>query len=173
LSSSKASSKPRFARIEIAKEYLGFSAGHFTIFDAARRENLHGHSFRIGCEVVAPVADDGLCFDYGLLKKLLRGWCDELDEHLLLPGTSPYLSLREDGGCVHVRFADESMHFLARDVRVLPVANITVEALAHWLLGRLRAEPLLLRAGVREIVARVSSGAGQWGSASWRAGDEA
>lgn len=160
----------RYARIEIAKEYLGFSAAHFTIFNARERENLHGHSFRIACEVLAPVGADGLCFDYGKLKALLAGWCNELDERLLLPGQSPHLRVETTPDGVRAHFADETLQFLARDVLVLPVANITVEALSHWLLERLRDEPLLTDAGVCAIEARVSSGSGQWGSARWQSG---
>ena len=33
--------------IELSKEYLKFSAGHFTVFSATERERLHGHNFSV------------------------------------------------------------------------------------------------------------------------------
>ena len=42
-------------RIELSKEYLNFSAGHFTIFSATERENLHGHNFQVRGAVTAAI----------------------------------------------------------------------------------------------------------------------
>jgi hypothetical protein len=44
-------SKDRRTVIEIQKEYLHFSAAHFTIFSATVRENLHGHNFHVGAQL--------------------------------------------------------------------------------------------------------------------------
>ena len=38
---------------EIAKEALNFSAGHVTMFSATEREDLHGHNWRVACEITA------------------------------------------------------------------------------------------------------------------------
>ena len=59
----------RFTTIEIRKEYLHFSAAHFTVFSATERERLHGHNWRIGALITGPVGDDGLCFDYDIKGK--------------------------------------------------------------------------------------------------------
>ncbi|MDB4151743.1 6-carboxytetrahydropterin synthase, partial [Pseudomonadales bacterium] len=67
----------RYTTVEIAKQALNFSIAHFTIFSATEREDLHGHNFQLECKVTAPLGDDGLLFDYGILKKLLRALCDE------------------------------------------------------------------------------------------------
>ena len=45
----------RTTTLELYKEEMKFSAGHFTIFSATERENLHGHNFSV---YVAPCADD-------------------------------------------------------------------------------------------------------------------
>ena len=37
--------------ISLSKEDMKFSAGHFTIFDGAARETLHGHNFTVSAEV--------------------------------------------------------------------------------------------------------------------------
>jgi 6-pyruvoyltetrahydropterin/6-carboxytetrahydropterin synthase len=161
----------RRTRIELAKEAFKFSAGHFTIFSATRRERLHGHNFSVAAAFTCAVGRDGLALDYGRAKRLLQGLCDELDEWFLLPGTSPHLSIREgDAGRVEAVFDGEAIPFPEADVKILPVANITLEELAGYLLGRFR-EGLadLDPAGLEAVEVRVFSGPGQCASAEWSA----
>lgn len=154
-------------RIDISKEYLNFSAGHFTLFSATERENLHGHNFQVRCSVSAAVGDNGLAFDYILLKRVLSTLCDELDERLLLPQRSPYLRLERESDAISVYFGQERLQFLARDVLLLPVRNVTIEELADLLLDRLRHRPELADQDLRAIELGVSSGPGQWAFAYW------
>jgi 6-pyruvoyltetrahydropterin/6-carboxytetrahydropterin synthase len=154
-------------RIEIDNDYLNFSAGHFTIFSATERENLHGHNFRVRCAATAPVGEDGLAFDYALLERLVKSLCAQLDERVLLPERSPYLRLEREPGLVTARFAQERIPFLERDCLTLPIRNASVEDLSAWLLDRLRACPELARADIRALEIGVSSGCGRWGSAHW------
>ena len=160
------------AAIDIAKEDVHFSAAHFTIFSARRRENLHGHDFFVAATAIAPVGDDGLCFDYNALKGRLRALCATLDETVLLPARSPHLRLREDDDEVVAGFADERLTFLRRDVRVLPVRNITVEELAAWLLATLVADADVLALPIEALTVRVSSAPGQWAAVEWTRAEE-
>ena len=163
----------RLATIHIRNQYLKFSAAHFTIFSATDRERLHGHNFAVSADVTAPVADDGLCFDYNLIKKRLRALCDGLDEYLLLPAHSPHLSVdTSTAGQVTARFADEVLQFLATDTQVLPLANITAEELSWWLLQQLVADELVAEHDIRALRVAVASGAGQSASSSWSREDE-
>lgn len=158
------------ATIEIAKEYLGFSAGHFTLFNERERENLHGHNFAVACEVTAPVGPAGMCFDYGALKTTLKALCDELDERVLLPGASPWLRVEEADDMVVAHYASERIPFLRRDVLVLDIRNVTVEELAGWFVSRLLATPVIRDNDIRALSVRVSSGTKQWASRAWQAG---
>ncbi len=160
-------SKPRLTRIEVLKDYLKFSAAHFTLFSATARENLHGHDFRVRCAVTAAVGEDGLAFDYGILKQVLRALCDELDERVLLPLHSPYLVIEQERDWVFARFADERIPFLRRDVLLVPVRNVTAEELAALLLDRLRARPEIAALNLQAIELGISSGRGQWASIYW------
>ncbi len=153
----------RRARIEIAKEDMHFSAAHFTIFSATERENLHGHNFFVEAVAEGPVDANGLCFDYNALKTRLRALCDELDETVLLPAASPHLTIGDEGsGYVTARFGSERLPFLARDVKLLAVRNVTVEELAHWLLRELTGDPAFAELPLDELELKVSSGPGQW-----------
>ena len=148
---------------------MHFSAAHFTIFSAARRENLHGHDFSVAATVTGPVGEDGLCFDYNALKRPLRALCETLDEVVLLPTRSPHLQVREaDDDRVTARFGAEQLAFLRRDVRLLPVRNVTVEELATWFVERLVADADVLALPIEALTVRVSSGPGQWAGVEWK-----
>ena len=153
--------------IEISKDYLHFSSAHFTLFSASEREDLHGHTFYVTATIDAVVAEDGLAFDYNLVKAKLKELCDELDEKVLLPERSPYLTLSRESDYLIAEFADERIPFLPRDVLTLPVRNITVEELAPWFLERLQLDAEMLALGLQKILLRVSSGPGQWAAATW------
>lgn len=155
--------------IEISKDYLHFNAAHFTIFSASEREDLHGHTFYVRAYVDSQVGDDGLAFDYQLFKDLLAGLCAELDEKVLLPEHSPHLTLEHSDGYLVALFGGERIPFLPRDVKCLPVRNITVEELAPWLLERARSAPEVQALPLTRLQIQVSSGPGQWAGAEWRA----
>jgi 6-pyruvoyltetrahydropterin/6-carboxytetrahydropterin synthase len=159
---------PSVSTIEISKDYLHFNAAHFTLFSASEREDLHGHTFYVRASVDGPVGDDGLAFDYNLFKSALKSLCDELDEKVLLPERSPYLTLERCEGYVVAHFADERIPFLPRDVVTLPLRNITVEELAPWFLERLRARSDVAALDISRLEVRVSSGPGQWASTQWQ-----
>lgn len=161
-------------RIELQKEEMKFAAGHFTIFSATERENLHGHNFTVGVVVDAEVGDDGLAFDYGIYKRRVIDLCRSLHETFLLPGDSPHLVVDHDDTHVHARFAGETLSFLRRDVTVLPVRNVTVEELSRWAVERLTEDPAELeRLRIRRLEVRLFSGPGQSASSLWTAGGAA
>lgn len=158
----------RLTTIEISKESFKFSAAHFTVFSATERERLHGHNFKVRAEVVAPVDDNGLCFNYQEIKRRLKQICDELDEYVLLPGDSPYLEVEQNSDLIYVRFADQTMQFLTSDTQVLPIRNTTVEELSNLIMQRLFSQDDFLTANqVQSVKVSVSSGDGQWGSSVW------
>jgi len=155
--------------IEISKEYLKFSAAHFTVFSATDRERLHGHNFRVSAKVTAPVGANGMCFSYRILKDKLEALCASLDEYLLLSADSPHLEISEAGDDYLVGFNGETMRFLKADTLLLAVRNATVEEYSRYLLERLLEDRELVDGyDIREVGIKVSSGPGQWGSARWK-----
>lgn len=156
-------------RIQIEKSYLNFSAGHFTIFSATQRERLHGHNFRVRTEVLAsPSAENGLTFDYGILKQILKDLCARLDEYVLLPLRSPFLKVKQTSNRVEIIFNDEKMSFPRDDVVLLELTNVTVEELSRWFIEHLLSVQEFPWDNCCELVVGVSSGIGQWGSRTWR-----
>ena len=161
----------RLATLYIDKESHKFSAAHFTIFSATERERLDGHNYSVSAMIAAPMGDNGFAADYNVYKGRLKALCDELDEYLILPAHSPYLTVTEAGDCYEVRFNGEVMHFLRADTQVLDIANATVEEFSRLLLQRLlelsRGEALA------EVQVCVASGPGQKACSRWSAMDEA
>jgi len=157
----------KFATIAIEKENLHFSAAHFTIFSAVERERLHGHNFRISATITAPVDDNGLCFNYQIAKQRLKVLCDSMDEYTLMPSESPHLSIEEQEQHYVVEFNNEKMVFLKSDVLFIPVRNISVEELAHYILQVLREDGFVESLGITYLEIKVSSGPGLWGSSNW------
>lgn len=160
---------PQISTLELHKEAMKFSAGHFTILSASERERLHGHNFTVYAAITGIVDEGGLLADYAIFKDLVLEICRSYNEYFLLPGRSPYLTIREEGEHLYALFNGETIPFLARDVLVLPIANVSVEELARLITGRIVAEIRPEHAGtILEIVTKVSSGPGQSGSFTWR-----
>ncbi len=157
-----------FARIDIHKEAHHFSCAHFTVFGPDNRENLHGHDFAVRASVTGPVDANGLCFDYNILKNALSEICQRLDESVLLPANSPHLNIELGEEEVTVGIGDERLRFLPRDVTLLPVRNVTVEELGHWLVDELNQLQPLDRLPIDELVMSVSAGPSQTAIVSWK-----
>ena len=156
----------RLTTLFIDKESHKFSFAHYTIFSATSRERLHGHNYSVSARIVAPVGTNGFSADYNLYKNRLAELCDSLDEYMLLAGNSPYQSVEEQGLCYRVSFDRDEMLFLQSDTQVLPLLNITVEELSHFLLQKLVAE--CSGEDIREIELGVASGSGQRACSAWK-----
>lgn len=159
----------RLSTIELSKESMKFSAGHFAIFSSEVRENLHGHNYQVCVAFTTVIEDEGLSFDYRHYKQKMRSICNSLNEITLLPGKCKYLKFEVDGAYTNVIFNHEKMIFLNRDIKILPVFNITVEELSHWVLNEILLDRTELEQNkIQEIKVKVYSGPGQSGSAEWR-----
>lgn len=156
----------RLTVVEIEKEEHSFSAGHFTIFSATDREDLHGHNYYVSLALTVMIDDNGLAFDYRFYKQKLQSLCKLLDRRFLLPSRSKYLSLEDTGDMWIAHFSDERIPFLKRDVVILPVTNVTIEELSHWFLEQLSDDKkIFVQHGIKNITVKVFNGPGQSGSA--------
>ena len=156
----------RLTTLHIDKEAHKFSAAHFTIFSATERERLHGHNYSVSARIVAPMGPNGFSADYNVYKRRIAALCKPLDEYMLVAADSPFQVIEEASDEYRVTFAGKTLRFPRDETLLLPVVNVTVEELAHYLLGQLMAESQ--GEGLVEVELGVSSGAGQTGSALWR-----
>jgi len=158
----------RLATVELFKENMEFSAGHFTVFSRTERENLHGHSYRVFASITTVIQEEGLSFDYRVYKDKIYTLCGQLDKTVLLAGLCQYHKITEEEEYYCVYFNNEKLMFLKRDAKVLPVYNVTIEELSHWFLKNLLLDQNQLDSHrIQTIKTEVSNGTGQSGSAVW------
>ncbi len=158
----------RLTTIELFREDLKFSAGHFTIFSATHREKLHGHNYGVHVSLTTSIETNGLRFDYRDYHKKIEKFCRDLNLCFLLPGRSDYLKIEEQGAYYHAHFNGEMIPFLKSDVVILPIVNTTVEDLSCWFIEQLIADKAALeKDGIVAITVKLSSNPGRSGSTSW------
>lgn len=158
----------RLASLEIHKEEFSFSAGHFTIFSATEREQLHGHNYYVSVSFNFKIDANGLSFDYRIYKKKILALCEQLDRHFLLPTQSPFLKLEEDGDYLLAHFNHKKLPFLREDVITLPLTNITIEELSHWFLQKILGDSDEIKQhNIHGITVKVFNGPGQSAGATW------
>lgn len=154
--------------IELFKENMKFSVGHFTIFSATERERLHGHNFNVSVSITAEVNENGMCFDYSIYKRIVEKNCKSWNEYFVLPTRSPYLTLREDGKHIYALFNEEQIPFLKSDVLLLDIRNATVEEFSDLIVRDMTAnKEQLSEYKIHALEVKVFSGPGQSASAKW------
>jgi 3-oxoacyl-[acyl-carrier protein] reductase len=156
--------KLKQATINISKEDMKFSAGHFTIFSETHRESLHGHNFKVSMNITGEVDSNGMINNYQIFKTKLRNICKEFDEKFLLPKFSKFLQIQELNDEVLIKFRNEEMKFPKNDTMILPLTNITGEELSFLIANQMKEE--LKNENISKINISVSSGDGQSVSSS-------
>jgi 6-pyruvoyltetrahydropterin/6-carboxytetrahydropterin synthase len=148
-------------------ENVGFDAAHFASI-GADVETLHGHSYRVACEVRGSLTDDGWVVDFGVLKRLLRTICQDLDHKVILQTSGTVIRpLQTPGGWLVRTPREKEYLFPTTDVAPLPAENSTAECLAQWLNYCLR-QVLGESVHLDEITVEVWEGPGQRASNRWR-----
>ncbi len=150
--------------LKLGKEDFKFSAAHFTVFGEDEAEALHGHNYRVSVELAGPNVDDlEFLVPVAAAKREIRSQCAELDEKVLLPAECPHLELVQ-GEAVTATFGQRQYEFPSSEVVLLPVANVTVEALARLLWQRLADRWGSLRDRVETLEVTVAETRGQGAS---------
>ena len=152
-------------KIVVEKDYLVFASGHFLTYSDTC-ETLHGHNYRARVEMEGDVDENGYLWDFVSLKGIMRRLTDEMDHRMLLPLQNPALRLTDDGQSVEVVYKDRRYVFPKPDVVLLPIPNTSVEMLARYLHGRLKAELHRVGGGgkIEVLAVEVEESFGQSGS---------
>lgn len=101
----------KLSTIEIFRDDLGFSAGHFTIFSPTHREKLHGHNYQVSAAITTEIEANGIRFDYRHYHAKLEQLCQSIDLCFLLPARSRYLNIEDKENYYHVHFNGEVLPF--------------------------------------------------------------
>ena len=151
--------------VHVTKEHLIFSAAHFITFNGNVCERIHGHNYRVSCDVHGPLDENHYVYDFIALRDSLKAITERLDHHVILPTKHPTIRVQATKEEVVVTFESRRWIFPADDCVLLPVANTTAELLAkyigHELISALKTRtasplPQSIRIGVDE-------NEGQWG----------
>ena len=160
----------RSAVIELHKEELKFSAGHFMLLSATERESMHGHDYQIQVAFNTLITRNGMAFDVRLYKERLLTLCQSLDYRFILPMHSEYMRLEETNDHWIAHFNHQKIPFLKQDAIVLPICNVTLEELSNWILQQLTANTTEIKEhSIQGMTVRVFNGRGESGATSWGA----
>jgi 6-pyruvoyltetrahydropterin/6-carboxytetrahydropterin synthase len=153
--------------IHVAKQYLGFSAGHFITYDGHQCETLHGHNYRAAITLEGPVDENFYVVDFSKVKQIMRRLCNELDHRVLLAADNHLIEYAEQADGIAVRYKHRRFFFPHEDALMLPIPNTTAEMLAQLLCRRAQAELHALGAThLTAIAVEVEEAPGQ--SATYR-----
>jgi 6-pyruvoyltetrahydropterin/6-carboxytetrahydropterin synthase len=158
-------SHPRH-RLFVGKDRHKFSAAHMTVFPDGTKERLHGHNFYVTAALeLTDIAFERFC-DFGPVKKVLAELCDAWDERVLLAEANPFFYIvSRSGGSMDFTLCGQRYVVPMDEVVLLPIDNVTVEALA-WELGRrfaARITALVPGELVHRVEVEVAESRGQGG----------
>ncbi len=146
----------------LAREQYKFSVAHMTVFPDRTKERLHGHNYTIAVELEVDRVDLAAMIPFAPLKTALAALCAEWKEHVLLAGTNPYFEVVRDDTELEFTLCGERYVLPRQDALLLPIDNISVEALAAYVAELLRTRLTELGAPhVRALEVTVAESPGQ------------
>jgi len=147
-------------RISIAREQYKFSCAHMTVFADGTKERLHGHNYTIAVELEVDRVDLQAMIPFAPIKAALAELCAAWKEHLLLAAKNPFLEIIRDDDELELRLCGERYVLPRQDALLLPIDNVSVEALAAHVAELLRTR-LGNQAPARTLAVTVAESPGQ------------
>lgn len=152
---------------QLAKEDFKFSSAHFTVFGPDKAEGLHGHNYRVRVTLWGPSLNElGFLADFAAVKAVIRDRCAQWDEKILMPSDAPYLRIIEEEGSLEIEYAERRYRLPSEETELLPVTNITVEALAELFWTMLADANCWQETSVDRVRVSISETSGQGASYS-------
>jgi 6-pyruvoyltetrahydropterin/6-carboxytetrahydropterin synthase len=155
-------------RIVIAREQYKFSCAHMTVFPDGTKERLHGHNYTIAVEIEVERIDLPAMIPFTPIKAALGQLCAQYKERVLLAAQNPHFEIvRDDGKEFELKLCGQRYVLPREDVLLLPIDNISVEALAAHVASVLRTSIAALAAPhVHTLEVTVEESPGQGASCS-------
>lgn len=156
-------SSPVTHRIRIARAEHKFSCAHMTVFADGTKERLHGHNYTVAVSLEVERVDLAAMIPFAPIKAALGELCRAWKEHVLLATGNPFFVLIRDDSELEFTLCGERYVMPRRDALLLPIDNISVEALATHVAGLLRDQLLALglpHATTLEVTLEESPGQG-------------
>ena len=125
-------------RIVIAREQYKFSCAHMTVFPDGTKERLHGHNYTVAVALEVDKIDLTSMIPFASLKQALSEICVAYKERVLLAELNPHFKIVRDDRELEFTLCGERYVLPRQDVLLLPIDNISVEALAAHVASTLR-----------------------------------
>ena len=118
-------------RIFVGRENHKFSCAHMTVAPDGSKERLHGHNYQVRVALELSNSSFEKFLNMHIIKDVLEKLCREWNEYLLVAEKNPHLKL--------IKATKQETEFLlcekryvvpSDEIRLLPIDNIVVEALA-------------------------------------------
>jgi 6-pyruvoyltetrahydropterin/6-carboxytetrahydropterin synthase len=125
-------------RIRIARPEHKFACAHMTVFPDGSKERLHGHNYTVSVALdVDSIALDAM-IPFAPIKAAINELCQAWKEHVLLATENPHFALIRDDSELEFTLCGERYVLPRRDALLLPLDNISVEAIAAHVAKLLR-----------------------------------
>jgi 6-pyruvoyltetrahydropterin/6-carboxytetrahydropterin synthase len=152
-------------KIRIARAEHKFSCAHMTVFPDGSKERLHGHNYTIGVVLEVQAIALASMIPFAPIKAALGELCQAWKEHVLLATENPHFALIRDDSELEFTLCGERYVLPRRDALLLPLDNISVEALAAHVAGVLRARLASLElSSARSLEVTIEESPGQGAS---------
>lgn len=152
-------------RITVAREQYKFSCAHMTVFPDGTKERLHGHNYTVGVALDVAGVELAAMVPFAGIKACLAELCAAWKEHVLLAARCPFLEIvRDDGAELELTLCGKRYVMPREDALLLPIDNVSAEALAAHAAALLGAKIAALAPSVQAIEVTIEEVPGQGGS---------
>jgi 6-pyruvoyltetrahydropterin/6-carboxytetrahydropterin synthase len=152
-------------RILIARAEHKFSCAHMTVFPDGTKERLHGHNYTVSIAIEVDRIDLPAMIPFSPIKAAVAELCRGWKERVLLAAANPHFVIIHDSHELEITLCGERYVFPRGDVLLLPIDNISVEALAAHAAALLRAQLVALDAShARALEVTIEESPGQGAS---------
>jgi 6-pyruvoyltetrahydropterin/6-carboxytetrahydropterin synthase len=119
-------------QIVIAREQYKFSCAHMTVFPDGTKERLHGHNYTVAIALEVDAVSLDAMIPFSSIKKSLADLCAAWKERVLVAERNPHLEIVRDDSELEFRLCGQRYVLPRGDALILPIDNISVEALAAY-----------------------------------------
>ena len=117
-------------RIKIARDQYKFSCAHMTVFPDGTKERLHGHNYTLAIALDVASVELAAMVPFARIKASLAELCAAWKERVLIAARNPYLAILRDDAELELTLCGQRYAMPREDALLLPIDNVSVEALA-------------------------------------------
>ena len=151
-------------RIKIARDQYKFSCAHMTVFPDGTKERLHGHNYTLAIALDVASVELAAMVPFARIKASLAELCAAWKERVLIAARNPYLAILRDDAELELTLCGQRYVMPREDALLLPIDNVSVEALAAHVAALLGAQIAALSPHLQALEVTVEELPGQGAS---------